>query len=205
MASSSVHTVQLHRWLERLRAGDLSARDELLRSVGSRLEHLARKMLRQQFARVKGWVETDDVLQGALLRLLRSLEKVQPDAMRDFYNLAAVQIRRELLDLTRHFFGPRGPARHHESPEDLDAKQNALVDPHDDPHELERWAAFHVAVEALPSAEREVVNLIFYHGWDQGGVAELFAVSKRTVRRLWHSACMQLHGALAGDLPDLNE
>jgi RNA polymerase sigma-70 factor (ECF subfamily) len=203
MASASVHTTQLHLWLERLRAGDLSARDELLRTVGDRLEHLARKMLRRQFARVKRWVETGDVLQGALVRLLRSLDKVEPDAMRDFYNLAAVQIRRELLDLTRHFFGPRGPARFHAATENADAEPSAFVDRREDPDDLERWAAFHLAVERLPNDEREVVNLIFYHGWDQAGVAELFGVSKRTIRRMWHSACVQLNGELAGDLPDL--
>jgi RNA polymerase sigma-70 factor (ECF subfamily) len=204
MDSSSIHTAQLHHWLVRLRAGDLSARDELLRSVGGRLEHLARKMLRRQFARVKGWVETDDVLQGALLRLLRSLDRVEPEAMRDFYNLAAVQIRRELLDLSRHFFGPRGAARHHESLDETAQGPPAIVDQRDDPRDLERWEAFHVAVEALPIDQREVVNLIFYHGWDQAGVAELFGVSKRTIRRLWHTASVQLHDALAGDLPDLH-
>src|SRR5262249_31686133 len=30
---------------------------------------------------------------------------------------------------------------------------------------LERWAAFHEAVETLPAEQREVVGLTFYHGW----------------------------------------
>jgi RNA polymerase sigma factor (sigma-70 family) len=36
--------------------------------------------------------------------------------------------------------------------------------------------------------EREVVGLIFYHGWTQAQTAELFGVDERTVRRRWRSA-----------------
>src|SRR5215471_11990239 len=102
MSQPSVNTKHLHHLLDRMRAGDGAAREELLRQTCARLEVLARKMLRR-FPTVKAWAQTDDVLQGALLRLLRSLEKVQPAGMRDFYNLATVQMRRELLDLARHF------------------------------------------------------------------------------------------------------
>src|SRR5580692_10001775 len=102
MDSPSIRTMQLHRWLERIRPGDLSARDELLRNFCGRLEALARKMLRR-FPQVKRWAQTDDVLQNALLRLLRSLQKVEPASVRDFLGLAAVEMRRELLDLARHF------------------------------------------------------------------------------------------------------
>jgi RNA polymerase sigma factor (sigma-70 family) len=49
--------------------------------------------------------------------------------------------------------------------------------------EPERWSAFHKQVEQLPVEEREVVGLIFYHGWTQAPIAELFDVSERTVRR----------------------
>jgi DNA-directed RNA polymerase specialized sigma24 family protein len=88
MDDTTPHTAQLHRWLDRVQAGDLSAREELLRSVGNRLERLARKML-GRFPTVRRWVETDDVLQSALVRLLRALEEVRPDSMRHFFALAA--------------------------------------------------------------------------------------------------------------------
>src|SRR5437660_4430993 len=41
MDPSPLHATQLHGWLERLHAGDLQARDELLRGVGDRLERPA--------------------------------------------------------------------------------------------------------------------------------------------------------------------
>src|SRR4051794_31546076 len=72
MSDPSVRTTQLHLWLERMRAGDVGARDELLRGFCGRLESLAHKMLRR-FPHVQRWAQTDDVLQNALMRLLRSL------------------------------------------------------------------------------------------------------------------------------------
>src|SRR5947209_7323531 len=92
-----------------MQAGDPSAREELLRSLGDRLERLARKML-GRFASVRRWADTGDVLQSALMRLLRALTEVRPASMRDFFGLAAEQMRRELLDLARHFNRGTGAA-----------------------------------------------------------------------------------------------
>src|ERR1700722_1336874 len=100
MDPSSVHTTELHAWLDRIKAGDLAAREELLRSLCARLERLARKML-SHFPSVRHWAETCDVQQNAVLRLLRALEQVRPESVRDFFGLAAEQMRRELLDLAR--------------------------------------------------------------------------------------------------------
>jgi RNA polymerase sigma factor (sigma-70 family) len=51
-------------------------------------------------------------------------------------------------------------------------------------------------VEKLAVQEREVVGLIYYHGWTQAQVAELFQVNVRTVRRWWESALVKLHREL---------
>ena len=51
-------------------------------------------------------------------------------------------------------------------------------------------------MEKLPAEQREVVGLIFYHGWKQAQVAELFRVSERTVRRGWESSLRQLNQGL---------
>jgi RNA polymerase sigma-70 factor (ECF subfamily) len=153
MAEASVRTTQLHAWLDRLHAGDRAAADALLRATAGRLERLARRMLRG-FPNVRPWADTDDVLQGALLRLLRTLDALRPAATRDFVNLAAVHIRRELLDLARHFGGACGVGANHAS-----GSLAGVPAPADDSGELDRWAAFHAAVEQLPAAEREVVGL----------------------------------------------
>jgi RNA polymerase sigma factor (sigma-70 family) len=198
MSDEAVNTVQLLSWVDRLRAGDLAARDELLRAVCGRLERLARKMLRR-FPSVQRWAQTDDVLQNALLRLLRALEHVRPDSVRDFFGLAAEQMRRELLDMARHFHGPRGAGAHHHSAggNDVTPVENEADEASEGGDNLDKWAAFHAAVAGLPAEEREVVGLIYYHGWEQKAVADLFQCSVRTVQRRWEAALQRLHAELA--------
>ena len=196
MSDESFGTTQLHAWTARIRAGDAAARDELLRATSHRLEALARKMLRQ-FPGVSRWEDTADVVQESSLRLLRSLEEVDPADTRGFFGLAATQIRRQLLDLARHYSGPHGHGANQDSvgPDGRPAEA-AAADP-----DLERWAAFHEAVERLPAAEREVFGLTYYHGWPQADIAALFGVDERTVRRRLRAAAEALHHALGGDLP----
>jgi RNA polymerase sigma-70 factor (ECF subfamily) len=197
MADTPLDTVQLHRCVERWQAGDRRAADELLRAVGKRLEFLARKML-NGFPGVRDWAETVDVLQGSLLRLLNALRELQPESTRHFFNLAAVHVRRELLDLARRFgrgqfVRLRQPA---ESGDDLaQAPDRAAED------DLDVWCRFHEAVGELPAEEHEVVSLTFYHGWTQVQIAELVQVDERTVRRRWQSACQRLNQRLGGVLP----
>ena len=204
MSDPSVQTVQMHHWLERMQAGNLRHRDELLRSFCGRLESLAHRMLRR-FPQVQRRAQTDDVLQNALLRLLRSLQSVKPASVHDFLGLAALEIRRECLDLARHFCGPQGVGANHASQGAGSDRTGVVPEPvaqTDDPDDLERWQAFHEGVEGLPVEEREVVNLIYYHGWTQAEAAYLFQVSERTIRRRWESALVKLHRRLNHQEPD---
>jgi RNA polymerase sigma-70 factor (ECF subfamily) len=198
MDDPSFDTLRLQGWLDRMRAGDPAARDELLAACQRRLEALARRMLRR-YPNVARWADTGDVFQGAVMRLLRTLEAVRPADTRAFLGLAAAHVRRELLDLARRFDGPRGVGANHGSvgPDGLDTAA-----PDNRPAELDRWAAFHEAVEGLPAEEREVFGLTFYHGWTQARVAELFGVDERTVRRRWRAACLAVSRALGGEMPD---
>lgn len=185
-------TARLRDCVRRWQQGDRAAADELLRACAARLEHLARRMLRG-YPTVRGGAETADVLQGGLVRLLRALRSVSPAGTRDFYGLAAVQTRRELTDLARHFAcRPAAP---------LGA--DAAGPPRPDAEELELWCRYHQEVEALPAAQREVVSLAVYHGWPQARIAELLGVDERTVRRHWRAATQRLAEALGGRLPGL--
>ncbi len=202
MSDTPPHTTQLHRWLEGFRGGDNAARDELLRATCSHLERLSRKMLRG-FPNVHRQAQTDEVLNNSLMRLLRSLEKVQPPSMRDFYNLAAALMRRELLDLARHFARVNrheGTPLGQNSPDDGAAWKEPAAQ-QDDPAEMERWERFHEGWAELPAEERELVGLIFYHGWTQEQVADLFGVTVRTIQRRWLAAKVKLHGFMKKDQP----
>jgi RNA polymerase sigma-70 factor (ECF subfamily) len=202
MVDASHTTTRIQLRLDRLRAGDESARDELVKIARERLSRLAHKMLRC-YPTVRRWEQTDDVLQNAALRLCRSLEAVKPESVRSFINLAAVQIRRELIDLARHYGGPHGPGRHHADPDRLDGS-GGPTDPGtetDDPARLADWTEFHVQVEALPGEEKEIFDLLWYQGLPQAEAAALLGVTERVVRYRWRAARLELHERLGGRWP----
>jgi len=196
VSDADFRTTQLHRLLDRLRAGDDTAYDELIRHTGARLHLLAHHLLRR-FPAVRRWEDTQDVLQNAHLRLLRDLgdKAKRPATVRDFFNLAVNRVRSVLLNLHQHYQGKLGLGANYAGagPTPADSAVDAAA--------LERWTAFHEAVGQLGPAECEVVGLRFYHGWTQAEVAELFQVSDRMVRKHWVGACMRLRQLLGDTLP----
>jgi RNA polymerase sigma-70 factor (ECF subfamily) len=191
--------------IARLRTDNEAARLELLNRANDRLTRLTRKMLRD-YPGVHRWEQTDDVLQNALLRLYRALEQVSPPTVVDFFRLAAVQIRRELIDLARRYSGPLGLGAHHSSRAGVDESGGGLArldapDSTYDPGRLAEWTDFHLKVETLPDDVREIVDLLFYQGLSQAEAAAALDVSERTVKRRWQAARLALHEALGGRLP----
>lgn len=198
MAEVNGHTAILGRWLERLRQGDASARPEIIAHGCQRLEALARRMLRH-YPRLRRWEQTGDVLQNALLRLHRALETVQPDSPRQFYGLAATHIRRELIDLTRHHFGPEGAGARHHTERHASEEAGPAADREDasgEPNTLAEWTEFHEKVQLLPQAEREVFDLLWYEGLTQADAAEILGVTERTVKNRWRNAKLELQRLL---------
>ncbi|MBI2808294.1 MAG: sigma-70 family RNA polymerase sigma factor [Planctomycetes bacterium] len=178
--------------LPRAVAGDEAAVDALLRHSSERLTILTRHML-GDFQRVRRWAQTDDVMQSALVRLLGALRSVKPATPRDFFALAALQIRRELLDLARHYYGPEGMGAHHESHADGSQAPPDPADARHEPGSLAQWTELHEQIGALPDEEREVVGLLFYQGLPQNEAAEMLGISLRTLQRRWHDALCKLH------------
>jgi RNA polymerase sigma factor (sigma-70 family) len=240
MTDASI-TQRIEELLVRLERKDPRARDELINVTCQRLLVLTRKML-GGFGRLRQWEQSDDVSQNAMLRLRRALDDVTPTTAAEFYGLAAEQIRRELLDLTRYYFGRAGernaapsgdkatPGDNPSSPEDPpkvelsdkrpgragvmsplgelrspDGFQGAgAPDPGQlthDPHELAAWSEFHQQVAALPAAERQVVDLLWYQDLSQPEAADVLGVDVSTVKRRWRSARLRLHEKLRGWLP----
>jgi len=116
------------------------------------------------------------------------LETVKPESSRHFVALAAEQVRRELIDLGRHFFGPEGMAAHHVTPPPNRAGENTPVgnEPPQtthDPAALAVWTEFHEQVQGLPDEEREVFEQTWYLGLAQTEIAEALGVDRSTVIR----------------------
>lgn len=190
---------QIQSCLDRLRAGDDTAREELIHLVCGRMERLARKML-GNFPGVRRWELTDDVLQNSAIRLFRALKVVTPDNSRSFFNFAAEQIRRELIDLARHYGGPEGLGARHDSQVDGIESPGSSGRP-DETHEPVRlafWTDFHRAVEDLPDPEKDVFNLIWYEGMSQAEAGQVLGIAERTVKWRWRGARLKLQELLDG-------
>lgn len=206
MSDASPQSVQIQAWLDRLRNGDAAACDGLLRCACERLHNLAHKMLRS-YPNVHRWEQTDDVLQNASLRLYRTLQQIPVETARDFFRLAALNIRRELLDLAKHYYGPQGHGAHHLSlgghsaSDGGDAAHLETPDLSQEPSRIAAWSEFHQQIEKLPESEREVFDLLWYQGLSQAEAAELLQVSERTIKRRWLSARLALSEALKGEIP----
>jgi RNA polymerase sigma factor (sigma-70 family) len=190
---------QLQNLIDVAAAGDKSAHETLLDHACDRLLRLTRKMF-YGYPNLRRWEQTDDVFQNALVRLHRALAEVKVESVRHFFNLAAVQVRRELLDLSKHHYGPEGEAANHHTdgiPADQDG--GSLHDRAEEPDDLSGWSGFHAHVEKLPEDEQEVVNLIFYEGLTQDEAARVLEISVRTLKRRWQSAKLKLHEELNRD------
>jgi len=183
------HTTELNDKLERLRNGSQEAREQLIEHACERLRILTQRMLKK-FPGVQRWSQTDDVLQAALLRLHRALATVQPNSAAEFYGLAATQVRRELLDLARHFSGPEGIGANHKT--DTGSIVGGKGEQDAEPSNVEGWSRFHNAVEALPNEQRQVVDLVWYEGLSQPEAAEVISISLATLKRRWAAAKMTL-------------
>ena len=200
MSSHETNT-ELRLLIDRAVGGEASAFDDLIGSATTRLQALAHSMLRR-YPQVRRWEDTDDVLQGTLMRLHRSLGEVRPRSTREFYGLAVTQIRRCLIDLLRHYHGPLGQGANHHSRgggkaaddsggpiADADANNGA-------PDSLAAWTAFHESIDELPEEEKEVFTLIWYGGLQRRDVAKLLGVSDKTVMRRFNRARLILQDAL---------
>jgi|SRR5262245_22677176 len=194
------------RILDLMRRGDERlARDRLIEHVCERLRRLTRQMLRR-YPGVHRWEETDDVLQNALQRLYRAVAAETPESSRHLWGLAALQIRRELIDLARHHLGPDGHGARHYSDRARPAggsggQLGSQVSERGEPDSLEAWTEFHEAIDTLPHDERELVGLIWYEGLTQEDAADVLDVSLRTVKRRWQSARVLLAAALGHGSP----
>jgi RNA polymerase sigma-70 factor (ECF subfamily) len=236
MTDASI-TQRIEELLVRLKKNDAGARDELINVTCQRLMVLTRKML-GGFGRLRQWEQSDDVSQNAMLRLRRALDEVTPSTPAEFYGLAAEQIRRELLDLTRYYFGRGGdrnaapspsespPAAEDSHPPEAPAEKRpgraGVMSPlgdalspdggapspgqlTHDPQELAAWSEFHEQVAALPAAERQVVDLLWYQELTQPEAADVLGVDVSTVKRRWRSARLRLHEKLRGWLPKTSQ
>jgi len=156
------------------------------------------------FQRVRRWDETDDVLQNSMMRLYRALGDVTPKTVEEFFGLAALQIRRELIDLARHYYGPLGKGARHATKikgNGSTVGSHIFLDQGAGPKTRVEWVEFHTKIDELPEREREVFDLYYYQELTQEEISNLLAVSVRTVKRRIRSAKLKLYELLGQSDP----
>jgi RNA polymerase sigma-70 factor (ECF subfamily) len=205
VADRDEQTVVLQRLLDRIKVGDEAARDLLFEHACERLRRLVRLQLRR-FPRVKRWDQTDDVLNNVMMRMVEAMRGMSLGTPREFFALCGTQIRRQLIDLKRHYYGAEGMGRHHRTAAPSAEGEPApnLADGTDDTHDpahLALWTEFHEQVEKLPEEEREVFNLRWYQELSVEETADVLKISTRSVGRRWLDARLKLGRFLQGKPP----
>ncbi len=149
--------------------------DELLSVTYERLRNLTRKMF-ANYNRVRPLAQTEDVLHPALVKLLDAVRDLRPADAQAFVGLAALQIRRTLLDLVKR---PTPP---------LVSVDAELAHPPSSDFDSELWTAFHEAIPQLPEEERLLFEAYYYVGWTQARIAEEFTLDPKTVAKRLRNA-----------------
>jgi RNA polymerase sigma-70 factor (ECF subfamily) len=153
---------------------------------------LVRKIFHQDFGRLRAVEESDDVMNGALLRLLTALRSVRVATVAEFFRLATLQIRRELMTMAAKYPRPStgGSPQHTTS-----SAADRVEDPADEslePRSLAVWREFHEQVERLPDDERDVFDLLWYQELSRPEAAAVLGVSVPTLKRRWLRARIRL-------------
>src|SRR5262249_36750187 len=160
-----------------------------------RLRRLSSVML-QEYPFLWNLEETGDVLNEAVIRLTKALERARPQCSPHFFNLAAQHIRWQLQELVRRYRGRDGKKARHLTNQDITEKPRGLFMPLTDRARdfasLDWWTKFHEEAAMLPDKEKAVFELLFYEALTQEEAAEVLDVNVRTVKRLWSKAKRKL-------------
>ena len=187
--STEPTTVAVQRYLDAL-AGNQPAepivRALLDRSV-RRLQLLCAHLLHRKYGRLTlppVNLQTDEVLDAVVERLLKALRSVRPQTVRQFFALANQHIRWELNDVAR---------RLEEQPTAVEVREDLVVAPASSNSVLTPdGRRILEAIDELPKDEREVFELVHIQGLTQGEAAKVLGVSVRTVQRRLNRSAGQL-------------
>jgi RNA polymerase sigma factor (sigma-70 family) len=194
------------RFLNQLRNGDPNGRKLLVEYASDRLRLLAQRMLRTDYRRVARFENSDDVYQEAQLRLHKALSKV-PKTSVHFWRMVGTLIRRSLIDMIRHYYGPFGIGtnQHAERKGESAEMRKGIFDNLRDHRIRERsdsgkLALLHELVEKLPEKEKKVIDLLVYAEMQQKEAAAELGISLRTLKRINYDARQKLSNWLKSEL-----
>ena len=174
-------TNQLTELLERLRAGDLKARDALFAASYTELHRLARSRLRQGGRNAV--LDTSSLVHESYLRFVSS-GALRAEDRRAFFAYASQVMRSVIVDSVReHIAQKRGGDWR---PLTLSTQLPVAVPEHE-----EIILRVHEALGDLEKADPrlgQVAQMRYFGGYSEQEIAETLEVNERTVRRDWEKA-----------------
>lgn len=167
---------QITALLRRIEQGDAEAHNQLASLVRAQLKRIAANRLRRE--RPDHLYQTSDLVQEAYLRLFK-MKDVQWEGHEHFFKMAAVQMRRILVEYARHAY-----------------RDNPINVPLADVPGLTISAAPNLlAVDGvltelarIDRRRAEIVELKYFGGFKLEEIAALTGQSLATVKRRWTSA-----------------
>src|SRR5262245_45796842 len=167
----------------------------LLATAVDRLHLLCRTLLFRSYPRLARpplSLQTEEMPDAVVERLLTAMRKVRPQTVRQFFALANQHMRWELNDLARRLDEESRAVELRESSVPAPAESSASqLSPN-----IRRIMD---AIEGLPEEEREVFNLVRIQGMTQTEAAAVLEVSAKTIQRRLNHGLMLLSNQL-GDV-----
>jgi RNA polymerase sigma-70 factor (ECF subfamily) len=163
--------------LQRARAGDTVARDQLFEVVYTELRRLASQKMRGE--RRDHTLQPTSLVHEAYLRLFEDQAGEWNDRAH-FFAIAATEMRRILVDYARRHRAEKrgGGARRVTLPDVL-----AYTEAH-----AEEMLALDMALDQLSAVKPEaarIVEMTYFGGMTQSEAAEILGCTERTVKRRW--------------------
>jgi RNA polymerase sigma factor (sigma-70 family) len=198
----------LQEAIDRLRAGDAAAKDTLLAHASRQLRRMASKLLRSgPFQKIRRWEQTDDILQGSLVRLSKTLDREPVNDVRHFFALAATNIRWELQALRERLFATKRHAAHHRSDVGIDPHTGrqivgkAINDAAAAEDPVARFERLLDEIECIPADDREILDLMFVHRLTVAEAAAVMKMTLATFKRRYRDAKCRVGKALEEKSP----
>ena len=192
-------TAVVQRYLDAL-AGGVPAEPiirALLDQSVRRLQLLSASLLRRCYPRLTRPplnLQSDELLDAVVERLLKALREVRPGTVRQFFALANQHMRWELNGLA---------CRLDEQPTRVELREELVPAPPSSGSSLSLdFRRMLAAIEELPEDEREVFDLVRIQGTTQAEAAQVLNVSTKTVQRRLNRAVMLLAETLSDLRPD---
>ena len=190
MSSERDSESQIESILERLRAGDDSAREDLLKHCEKRLHYIAHGMLKG-FRTVGSFEQTDDVLNKAMMGMWKSLRQVHPDSPEGFIWWARKRIRWVLLDFAKKYRGKQPPLGGSQGSEEWTPGITTLG-----PSSMGEWVRLHELVDELEGLDCKIFHLRFYEGRTFAQIARELNIPPSTANYRWQRALERVRSGL---------